>query len=161
MILFSGPPGRVVAMKDPGVAGVLPAALVTPNPVIKFASQKAIITRLMIAQSSSYQFLHTLGGDLYIYVFGERVGNLTLSGMSFAVDCTSGDASGDDGVHGIEKMITWYKTNRLSTRSDPVTILVGKQTTLTAFVADFNADVVDQKSFLVAWTLDLMLVPDK
>ena len=156
MILFSGPPGRVIAMRDPGIAGVLPAGFIKPDPSILFAEQKAIITRVMVAKASSYQFLHTLGGDIYIYVFGERIGQMMLSGMAFSYDCDN-----DDGDHGVEKMLDWYDTNRLSARETPVTILLGRRTTLTAFVGEFSADVVDPSSRIMQWNMNLILIPEK
>jgi hypothetical protein len=178
MILFAGAPGRVVAIPDAAVVGVLPP-LVTPNPGITFSGRKSIITRIAVSQRGSFQFLHTLGGDIYIYVFGDRIGNMQLSGLSFAQDCTQPSATelqdnsdevqattaqvgagGDDGQHGIEKMIAYYKSNRISSRSDPVTILLGKQTTLTAFITGSDADVADAKTYLVQWSLELAVVPD-
>jgi len=135
----------------------LPKPLVSPNPSILFAQQKSIITRMTVAQSSSYQFLHTLGGDIYIYVFGERIGTMSISGLSFAKSC----APGDDGQHGLEKMLKWYKQYRLSARPTPVNILIGSSTTLQAFVSDITGDVVDPSLFLVQWTMNLMVIPDK
>lgn len=151
--LFEANPGRVLAVRDPAVQGLLPPLVdVRPDPV-SFQARKAIITRVMIAQETNQQFLHTLGGDIYIYVFGDRVGQLTIGGMCFAHDC---DRPGDR-QHGIEKMLAWYRSNKLSRRRDPVTVMIGR-TPVTGFVAGFTADVFDHKLNVMQFSLALMAV---
>jgi hypothetical protein len=58
-------------------------------------------------------------------------------------------------------MLKWYKQYRLSARPTPVNILIGSSTTLQAFVSDITGDVVDPSLFLVQWTMNLMVIPDK
>jgi hypothetical protein len=141
-------------MRDPGVQGVLPPIVgVTPD-AVDFQSRKSIITRMTVGQETNHQFLHTLGGDIFIYVFGDRVGQMTISGMCFAFDC---DRPGDR-EHGLEKMLEFYRQNKLSRRKEPVTVMVGR-TPVVGFIAGFNADVVDPKFNLVQYSLGLLVIP--
>ncbi len=156
MILFSGVPGQVLAMPDPGLAAVMPAMLVKPKPELTFTDRKSIITRVMLSQQTSFQFLHTFGGDVFIYVFGDRIGQMALSGLSFAASC---DDTGK--THGVELMLDYYKANRLSTRRAPVTMLIGQRTTFRAVIADFSADVFDPKTRMFQWNMNLFITPDK
>jgi hypothetical protein len=105
------------------------------------------------------QFLHTLGGDIYIYVFGDRMGTMSLEGLSAAYSCTdSGDTQ-----HGIEKIYSWYQANKLSALSTPLTFVLGASTTLTAFLGAFSADVpnINTMAGIMSFRLDLFLVPDQ
>lgn len=150
-VLFQGEPGRVLAMKDPGVQGVLPPLVSLAG--VNFQDRKSIVTRLTLAQETSHQFLHTLGGDIYIYVFGDRVGQMTIGGMCFALDC---DRPGDR-KHGVERMLEFYRDNKASKKKDPVTVMIG-QTPVTGFVTAFNADVFDHKLNIMQYSLGLMAI---
>ena len=45
-----------------------------------YRSLQSIITRVGVSKQCSAQLLHTLGDDTYIYTFGHRVGQITISG---------------------------------------------------------------------------------
>ena len=156
-LIFETIPGSVLAVKDGGVAGMMSPPLVEMRPNrIQFQSQKSIFTRLMLAHAANYQFLHTLGGDIYIYVFGDRIGDLTLSGLSFSINC---EAKGDR-EHGLEKMLKWWKANRLSKRKEPVQVMVGL-TPIQGFVTNFSADTFDHSAKIIQFVLSLKILPEK
>ncbi len=156
-VVFGGAPGRVIRMDDPAIAqGVLPALVDVKPDQITFQKRKSIITRVAMSQETNNQFTHALGGDIYVYVFGDRIAPLTISGMCFAIDC---DKEGDV-EHGMELMLKWYNNNKLSKRKKPVTVMVG-QTPLTAFVTGFNAAVFDHKLRIVQFDLMMALVPER
>lgn len=154
MFLFAGPPGRVLAFADPAVQGLLPS-LAGLDPTLDFAGQKSLITRMTVANETNHQFMHTIGGDIYIYVFGNRIGQATVSGLSIAYDCDRGG----DREHGFEKVLRWYRNNRLSQRSDPVTLLIGR-TPLSGFVTGVTGGVFDHRLNLMQFDLNLAVVPD-
>jgi hypothetical protein len=153
-VIFEGTPGRVAVIKDPAVpARVRP--LVRPSPTIDISGEQSIITNVVIKQNANYQFLHTLGNDIYIYVFGDRVGSMTLHGFSFPEVCNNG---GNES--GLEKMLNWYKRNKLSSREEPIKVAIGR-ITFTAFVAGFSSDVADPKTQLVRYALSVAIIPEK
>ena len=77
---------------------------------------------MAVAQQANFQFLHTLGSDVYVYVFGDRIGQLSLSGVAFASGCGNAvtPVSGQPfaGDHGLVGMNDWYKDNRISRRRE-------------------------------------------
>lgn len=154
-VLFEANAGRIVALSEPGGQGIMP--LVKLDPAITFQDRKSLITQVSVAQNASFQFLHTLGGDIFVYVFGDRVGQVSIGGLCGARGCPAG---GDDGAHGAEKMLAWYADNKLSKRQKPVTILIGR-TPLTGFVLGISTGVVDPRLLLVQFNLTLAVVPDK
>jgi hypothetical protein len=154
MIVFQGNPGRLVVLTDPTVPGFT-RSMATPTPGITVQGQRSIITRVAVAQQTNAQFLHTLGSDIYIYVFGDRIGQLVISGLSFAADC---DGGGD--AHGMELMMQYYTENKLSARRDPVKVMIGR-VPVTGFVQGLTTDIVDPSTRIAQYNLTLMMIPDK
>lgn len=162
-VVFAGGAGKIIALNDPAVQGIIPLvtvgkgnASVSSVTPINFQNQKSLITRVTVSQQTNHQFLHTLGGDIYIYVFGDRIGQMTISGLSAAVDCDNPD----DNQHGFEKIMAWYNQYKLSAYAKPITVAIGN-TTLIGFVAGLNGSVFDHRLFLMQFDLTLMLVPQK
>lgn len=155
MIFFQGKIGRTVAFADPAAQGSISLASVIPS--IDWTTRRSIITRVTVSQRGNFQFLHTLGNDIYIYTFGDRIGSVTISGLAMASDC---DAS-SDAQHGVEKILAWYSDNRLAQRKSPVLVTIGAQTVIEGFVAGNDCDVVDPSIQLVQYNLSLITLPEK
>jgi len=153
MIVFQGQPGRVVTIKDPAVpARVRPLA--RPKPNISISEQKSIITHITVAQATNHQFLHTLGNDIFIYVFGDRIGQIELSGFSFVENCGGG------GRHGMELMLDYFEQNKLSARKEPMQILVG-QVPFQGFLTNMTNTVVDPATWLTQFKASIAVIPEK
>lgn len=149
-ILFQSSRGRVVKLEDPGAA--CQAQLFGVQPTIDFTWQVSILTRITMSQGVNVQFLHTLGAMVYIYVFGDRVGAIELSGLAFACPC-------DEYRLGAEEMYTWYRQNRASRRREPAVLTVG-DSTIEGFVTGFTEDVIDPASSLVQWGVSMVTLPE-
>lgn len=156
MIVFQSSKGRVIKLADAAAAGRI-QLLGKVDPGISYDAQAAIITRLTVSQQVNLQFLHTIGNSIYIYTFGDRIGQMGLSGLAFTDICGDGEAAASPGL---ELMYKWFKDNRASARQKPARITVGK-TPLEGFVTGFNADVVDPASMLVQWGITMATLPEK
>lgn len=154
MHVFEGPVGRVVALEDPAAQGVMYVTDIASDPVT-LESTRSIITRVTCAQQVNLQFLHTMGKHVYVYVFGDRMGQIGLSGLSFANDC---DRPGAE--HGVVKMFDWYRRNKASKRPEPIRINIGMRDNLDGFATGFNFDVVDPGSQMVQWNLTVAALPE-
>lgn len=164
-IVFAGIPGRVAKLDDPGVnQGLLPGAVTVKQAPISYDDRLSIITRVSLAQETSQQFLHTLGGDVYIYVFGDRIGQMTISGLCLALDCEQSelDAGNEAGGwdHGVEKMLDWWKENKLSKRPKPLITMIGNKA-IPAFAGQMVVSVFDHKLNLWQFDLNLFVVPER
>ena len=153
-VFFPGPPGRTIALLDPATQGAISTASV--DPFLGYSLQRSVITRLTLAHQGNYQFLHTLGNDIYIYVFGDRVGSVTLSGLSMAASCDDSSPA-----HGGEMLLEWYAENRLAQRQEPVRVTIGVRTVIEGFVTGINQDVVDPSTRIMAFNLSLAVLPGK
>ncbi len=151
-ILFQSRPGAVVKLDDPAIQ--CSTSLYSMDPEISFDVQRSIVTRLTVNQQVNLQFLHTLGSLIYIYVFGDRMGQISLSGLSF--NCGACNPFTD--VLGMEKMMMWYNDNRASKRKKPVRVTIGR-TVLEGFVTSSQADVIDPSLNLVQWTVQMASLP--
>lgn len=152
-LLFQSARGRVVQVQDPGVQCEAQIYRLEPRSEISFRVQLSIVTRLTLAHQVNVQFLHTMGAHVFVYVFGDRIGQLTLSGLSFSCVCDR------DGEVGPELMLDWYKDNRASKRPDPVKLTLGS-TNIEGFVTGFNEDVVDPSTGLVQWGVSMLTLPE-
>lgn len=119
-----------------------------------FQGFKSIITRVNVAAQGNFQFLHTLGGNIYVYVFGDRVGSLGISGLAF--DSVCDDAAG---TIGIERVLDYYAQNRIANRKTPVKVTIGVKTTLAGYLVAVAGDVVDPKSKIYQFNLQFILAP--
>lgn len=123
---------------------------------ILFQEQKAIVTRLTMSQNANVQFLHTLGSNIYIYVFGDRIGELTLSGLGFSTIC---QGEGCDPMTGLEGTYQWYRDYRVTKKKQPLNFTIGS-VPLEAFLVGYNADVIDAASGLMQWQMQLATLPE-
>jgi hypothetical protein len=158
MLLFQSRPGAVVALEDPAAqCSVQLLGLKNddgqPAAGVSFETERSIVTRLTIGQQVNLQFLHSLGDLIHVYVFGDRMGSVGLSGLAFACACPDGSDLG------AEQMLAWYKRNRASRRKDPLKIAIGR-TVIEGFVTGFTEDVVDPSLGLVQWGASLAALPD-
>ena len=156
MFLFSGPTGRVIRLDDNSAPGGLRLLdLPDKGTQIDYDTQRSIITKLQVDQSVSAQFSHMLGGEIYVHVFGDRIGSVILSGLSFPYGCENPE----DTQPGLEKMLEWYRQNKLSTRFLPIRAVIG-DTPFDAFLVNFTAGAQDPATGLVEWTAPLVTLPD-
>jgi hypothetical protein len=152
----TAPVGRVVQCLDDHTQGTMKFVELLAPAGLQFSTHRSIFTRLTVSHQCNYQFLHTIGNEIYIYVFGDRIGQIQLSGLSFTSDCQSGS----DGQHGFEKVLQWYEQYRVAARRDPITIMIG-QTAIRGFAVALSGDVVDPGTRMMQWGLTLMVLPKK
>ena len=155
-VLFEGNTGRVIAVEDKVAAGAISLAKVEgTGGAISYQVHNTIITRLGISAAGNYQFLHTIGNDVYIYVFGDRMGQIVVHGLSFAQKCPGGA-----GPHGFELLLKWYSENRVAARKAPVIVTTGLGTAIQGFVTALTGDVQDPTSRTVQFQMTISLLPE-
>jgi len=68
---------------------------------VDIPATKSAIMGWTMGENVNAQFTHTMGDDIYMNVFGNRVGQLSIQGISFnSVNC-------DQGQHGIVEIIKY------------------------------------------------------
>ncbi len=156
-LIFPTAPGSIVALEgDHSSMAPTFAKTVAVDGFNAFSEYLSVINRVYVNESTNAQFLHTLGGDIYIYTFGDRLGTLTISGMSFEAQC--GGSNG--GALGIERVRQFWRKNRLSARAKPVTINIGTRTTFQGYLESFKADGSDPQNRIFQYELAFRVAPD-
>lgn len=169
-VLFESNTGKVAAISDKVATGSF--ALGMTDPKISYTAQKSIITRVGISAAGNYQFLHTIGNDVYVYVFGDRMGQVQFHGISFQGDCVGagGATQGTSptatlpstpGKHGFELLYDWYKANRIASRLSPISVTIGTGTTFQGFVISLQGDIQDSIYRTIQFQMSIAVLPEK
>ena len=148
-LIFPGHPGRVVAIEDTTVQGAV--NLLDMNPSANFNQHRVIFNQVQIAETVNAQFAHMFGSDIYVYVFGDEIAPMVISGLA-VVDC-------ETGRHGFSAIHDYYRQNRLANRLSPIDVLVG-QTDLQAMLINFRSTVIDVEKRLMGFQLGLNGLPE-
>lgn len=153
-VIFSRNTGRVFMLNDAVAEGAISMGKVVGNSPITYTQHTTIITRIGVAAAGNFQFLHTIGNDVYVYVFGDRMGQVDLHGISFAQSCGANGAE-----HGFEKLFQWYELNRISVRKEPVTVTIGVNKSFQGFVTALTGDAQDSQTRTINFQLTISLLP--
>lgn len=154
--IFSSAPGVVGAMIE---GGALPFALAIGGVanVPSFPSYslvKAVMTGFQIGARSGLGVTHTLRDRIYVYVFGERMGEVTINGFAFAGVCNSTTRfTGFDGV------FAYYERCRASTNGAPVRLILGPNTVLYGFMYEFGFQLEDPQTGLGSFSFKFKVLP--
>lgn len=151
--IFSTVRGSVVAVDGPGVT-----MRVALEGWQGYEGFKSVITGVSLETENGTQFLHTLRDFVYVYTFGERVGQMTVQGLSFAAACEDGEGDAPQ-FHGAEYAYAYYLEARASRLTRPVTVTLGGDTTFFAFVTGMRLDLDDAESALGKFSIGLKTVP--
>lgn len=81
------------------------------------------ITNFRLELQCNYQFLHTVNDFIYLYVFGDRVGELHVSGMGFLGDDCGNAEKADSGTC---KAFSFYNSNKVSACTEPLRVALSE-----------------------------------
>lgn len=126
--VFNSIPGTVVAFE---MDRVIPGTIAISDPL--FPSEiptSVMISSMAWAQATNQQFQSSLDGAVYIYVFGDRMGTVQITGFTFVTLC---DADED----GLTLVSDFYNSNRAAARSTPIQITIGSDT-ISGFLTGMN-----------------------
>jgi hypothetical protein len=126
-------------------------------------TQEFILTGTQLEMSGNYQFLHTVNDFVYFYAFGDRVGLLTLTGVSFLNTC---DAVEKDGAK-LFRIYDWYHENKSAARGGKSLDVVltppkGDPVRLHGFLTGVKLDLQQGNTGPIGyWTLRMEVLPQK
>jgi len=111
-----------------------------------------LLTRAAVAESCNQQFQHTLGNHIYVYSFGDRIGEMGIGGLAF-FDCDLG------GAHGVGSALAWYRQRRLAGSGEKVSVTLGHQN-LEGYLIAFRADTSQPESALLEFFMSFAMIPE-
>jgi hypothetical protein len=110
-----------------------------------------LITSIQFGQTANVQYLQSLEHYIYVYVFGENMGSVAISGVGFWEFCPGGGLTAFDQVTG------YYVKNSIS-KGKKVTLTIGK-TTITGFLDSFQITSSDPSIDMIRFTLNFSVLP--
>jgi len=148
--IFSHQPGFVTSLEEP-----------TGMPLIigglgGFDGFKAIITKVGVSAQGNYQFLHTLRDFIFVYVFGERIGQIVIQGLTFFDKCPGGG-----GPTGIESVMGYYNQNRIAATGNTLSIQIGTSSNgrFEGFLTSFQGGVDNPEYLIGSFSLGFHIFP--
>jgi hypothetical protein len=114
------------------------------------------ISGFALELNGNYQFLHTVNDFIYVYAFGDRIGELTVSGFGFSQTC--GNASSAK----ICNLFDFYTQNRISRKGD-LSVHIGEcpDANFWAFLTGMRVEVQDPQTAIAQWSLRFNVLPKK
>lgn len=159
-VIFQNKPGQVIALAagPTGDAG-LPLTIDGISGSW-FPEFRAILTELSVGLDDNFQFTHTFDDVIFVYAFGSRISQMRISGLAFNGDCA--DRSGG-GVTGIERVMTFYRTNRIAARATPIQLQVGTTAAgrFRGYLTNFRADIVKPEARLAQFAFIFHVFPGR
>jgi hypothetical protein len=118
------------------------------------------LTGFSLELSTNHQFLHSLDDFIYVFSFGDRVGELTLSGLAFA-SCVGGSGGANNSQP--VAVYNYYLKNRLSVKSTPTLITLGGASSaqLIGFLTGMRLEMPNAVNPIAQWVLRYAVILNK
>lgn len=115
------------------------------------------ITGYALDLGTNHQFLHSLDNFIYLYAFGDRIGELTLTGIAFTGSCIS-DTAGNPLIDQTSQcnLLSYYADNRVSSSKGPTAVKISLsqcENILIGFLTGMRLDVPNPALPIVQWVL--------
>lgn len=118
------------------------------------------VTGFALEMSGNYQFLHTVSDFIYFYSFGDRVGELSVTGMAFITRaCNSGIGGFFAHKNSICDLYEFYRDNRASKRQAAIAVTFNTCDAFWAFLTGMRLEVSKPDIPVMQWVLRLHVIP--
>jgi protein-disulfide isomerase-like protein with CxxC motif len=121
---------------------------------------RAIITQAGISQRGSVQFLHTIGETIYAYIFGDRMGELRVSGVAFSSLCGDSVSAVSSAPTGFQQVLDEYQEHRVANIGRPVLVNFGNAP-FKGFLVDMSLELTDAETHLGQWSYRFASFPGR
>lgn len=100
----------------------------------------SICTQAGVVANGNFQFVHTINDTIFVYVFGDRIAELMISGTTFGEPC-------DGRQPGIEEIFDLYERDRIAVQAKPLVVSLGSRS-FNAFLTGLSAEITDAETQL-------------
>lgn len=156
--LFQSKPGTVKMLVPEG--GITPGALFTwqgsaPGGAGGVANRPMpiVVTSVGYNQSINIQLMSTLKKTVYIYSFGDKVGDLAVSGLAFDRNCDNNTTG-----WGVDAMFKYYLENRAIKENQTITVTLGSNN-ITGLLVGMQLDLESVEFKTMRFTLFVKAFP--
>jgi len=143
--------GSLVTFEDGGPSGGTAIANGGHKTVLPIT-----VTGIGYSQNVNIQFMPTLKKLVYVYAFGDNMGNLRITGLAFDHNCyNKGFTSG----WGTQSLFTYYDTNRAVKDGQVVGINIAGRA-IRGFLISMDLNLVDIAFKTMGFTLNIATLPN-
>jgi hypothetical protein len=163
MDLIASNPGRILRV-DADVQNGGEAILVvgeegseTPTRLPTFEGG-IVVTSVLYSQEANVQFMQTLRDAIYVYSFGDKMGDIQITGLCVPYVCAPPGSSADDSVSGIRNIMSYYAQHRVSADLNPINVVLAQEV-IVGFLVGCKINTVDASSYIHQFVLLLKALP--
>lgn len=110
-----------------------------------------IITKLNTVQRTNTQFQQSLDNVIYVYSFGDQMGDMQINGLAFPRNCSSGK-------NGIQELMKFYQEYRVSNRVQRIQLSFCNEI-IDGFIIGMSISTLDASSGAHGFTLLMKTLP--
>lgn len=121
-------------------------------------SNSVVITGLASDQQANVQLAPSLREALYIYSFGDKIGNFRISGIAFMRGCVGNLFTPP--FDGLIDVLNFYDKNSLANQVEPITISLGEYT-LNAYLVGRSFTTLSPETNIIEFNLTLAVPPKR
>ena len=159
-VIFNNAPGRGMAV--PSTVTAIPFRLnidgfhsaASGGGTTSSTQFSAVTTGVRVAFGSNHQFLTTVRNFIYVYVFGDHMGEFSINGITFTGGCNSG------GIDGLSGVLSYYRQKNLAATGKPVSVQLGAGS-FRAFLTGVEATMDDPAQSIGKFKMQFNMVPPK
>jgi len=119
------------------------------------------VTGYTLDLSTNHQFLHSLDEFIYAFAFGDRIGELTLTGVVFTGKSCDRNGRNITAQIGQQSIYDWYLSNKFSRNLKPSKILIGQSAVkLIGFLTGLRMQIPDPALPVAQWALRFNVIID-
>lgn len=151
-VLFGNTSGRVVAIT---VSRGLPGALRVGglDQGIFYRTSPLVVTTMRLNERVNAQFQPTLQRNIYVYAFGDAIGQLSLGGIAFVQDCNTNDL-----FVGLDVLRRFYHNRNISRSLQFVNVAIGTQS-FDAMLVGIDVSASSPEQNLLQFNMDFAIPP--
>lgn len=115
---------------------------------------RAIVQSIGVAERAAVQITHSLRDMVYVYTFGDRMGDMRIGGLALLTDCK------DPNLSGFSKIYKYWRANRPGKRKTPIGVSLGTDFAVRGILIDMDMGVTDPKLPVANFNMTLRYFPD-
>lgn len=144
--------GTLVVVKLPEIRGQANLLVFNdPAPSGTTFIPGVVITNISYAQQTNTQIQQSLDNLVYIYSFGDKVADLSISGLAFPRTCKSDE-------NGIKSILQFYKDYRISKAVRPISLTFADEV-IRGYLVGMNLQTTDAAAGIHSFVLMLKTMP--
>lgn len=164
--MFQSQPGmvKILDLGEGGTPGVL--SVTGKGSLAK--QEGVVITGVGVNQQVNAQFMASLQKVIYVYSFGDKMGQVTVNGLAFfglckfKKDLTSADEekrkTAKSGYLGATSLLQYYDSNRAVEEDRLMKVIIGDYA-IQGYMISMNLNTASTEFKTMAFTLNIVTVP--